>query len=749
MVRGRIISTTVILLFTYFSLSAQSVPATRPKIGLVLSGGGAKGLAHIGILKALDSAGLHIDYITGTSMGSIIGAMYASGYSADSILQIAHGIDWDMLLSNQSQMRSYTMEEKDEYGRYTIELPFVSGRFKFSSGLLEGEELWLKFSELFFHVYKITNFDSLPIPFKCIATDLSNGKAVVIDSGNIVTALRASMAIPSVFTAVDYQGKKLVDGGLIRNFPASDVKKMGADIIVGSDVAQGLKSPEKLNSPIEVLLQIAFFKEAELRPSEDSLCQVYIKHDIEKFTSASFSSSAIIIDSGINMGRRYYPYFKKIADSLNALYGGQAYVRPVIKRDSTVIIDSMQITGLRFTDESFLKNMMRLDLHQPYTEKDISKRIRMAFGTRYYNKITYQLMPLDSGHCKIILNLAENPQSFAKFSLNYNRTTGVSAVANLTTRDWLFKKTRDIVTANLGDNIKVRAEHMQLFGKKGSWKVLLLDGSYENQELTIYDNFRAAGLYQQRYSHLGAKLQTSRKRSLTFGVGAAYEWIHYHPKIPVTESLTGNDNQWNVMAFFKFNTLDKPTLPLKGIRTELSMNYVFKQSPNAFLLAEDSVKIPLDSVLNFSNHVGLHFFLEGYKTVRGRNTFSTLLQAGALFNNNQILFNDFFIGGINSVIHNQVLFAGLPEASIITPSYLTYQWGWRRSWFPSIYSIARANIGWYDFLKQDNTFQNPKWLTGYSATFGYTSPLGPIEFSVMYSDQSKKVSTYVNVGFAF
>lgn len=717
---------------------------------MVLSGGGAKGLAHIGVLKALDSAGLHIDYITGTSMGSIIGGLYASGYTADSILHIAHSIDWDVLLSNQSQMRSYTMEEKDEYGRYTLELPFVNGRFKFSSGLLEGEELWLKFSELFFPVYKITDFDSLPVPFKCIATDLSNGKAVVIDSGNLVTAIRASMAIPSVFTAVDYKDKKLVDGGLIRNFPVSDVKKMGAGYIIGSDVATGLKPPDKLTSPIEVLLQIAFFKEADLRPAEDSLCQVYIKHNIDKYTSASFQSSNAIIDSGIIMGRRFYPYFKKIVDSLDAIYGPQPPKEKIIIKDSVVIIDSMQIEGLNYTDESFLKNMMQLELHKPYTEKDITRKIRMAFGTRYYNKITYQLMPLDTaGHCFIKLFITENPQSFAKFSLHYNRTTGVSAVINLTTRDWLFKKTRDIITANIGDNIKVRGEHMELFGKKGSWKVLLLDGSFENQELTIYNNFSAEGLYQQRYAHLGARLQTSRYRSLTFGVGTNYEWIHYHPKIPAIYSLSGNDNQWNSFAFFKFNTLDKPTLPLRGIKTELSLNFVFNQKPDAYVVLENNVKVKLDSAYQFSNHLGLHFYLEGYKTVKGKNTFSSLLQAGALLNNKQVLYNDFFIGGLNNVIHSQVLFAGLPEGAVITPSYLTYQWGWRRGWFPSIYTTLRANIGWYDFLKQDNTFQNPKWLTGYSGTLGYTSPLGPIEFSVMYSDQSKKISSYVNFGFAF
>ncbi len=738
----------IVLVLVSFSLAAQSVPEKRPKIGLVLSGGGAKGLAHIGVLRALDSAGLHIDYITGTSMGSIIGGLYASGYSADSILQIAHKIDWDILLSNQSQMRSYTMEEKDEYGKYTLELPFVNGRFKFSSGLLEGEEIWLKLSELFFPVYKITDFDSLPIPFKCIATDLSNGKAVVLDSGSLVTAIRASLAIPSVFTAVDYQNKKLVDGGLIRNFPASDVKKMGADIIIGSDVASGLKAPDKLSSPIDVLLQITFFKEAELRPYQDSLCQIFIKHNMQKYTSASFLSSAAIIDSGIIMGRRFYPHFKKIADSLNAIYGVSQYATPAIKSDSSVVIDSLEITGLHYTDRSFLKNILQLELHESYTEKEISHKIRLAFGTRYYNKITYQLTPLTHGHCILTLFVTENPQSFAKFSLNYNKTVGVGAVINITTRDLLIKKSRDMLTVNLGDNLKISGEHMELFGKKGNWKVMLLNGSYQNQELTIYDDFRTTGLYKQRYAHVGIRLQTSSYRSMTFGVGTNYEWLHYTPKIPARVSLKGSNNQWKSFAYFKFNTWDRPTLPLKGIKTDLSFDLVYDQKINASLLLDDT-QLKLDSAYSFKNHTGFRFYLEGYKTMMGKNTFSTLLQAGALFNNGQVLFNDYFIGGLNKVINNQVLFAGLPEAAIITPSYLTYQWGWRRFWFTNTYTTLRANIGFYNFIQQDNTFKSPKYLTGYSGTLGYTSPLGPIEFSVMYCDQSRKVVTYLNFGFTF
>src|SRR4051812_30872905 len=153
---------------------------TRPRIGLTLSGGGAKGLAHIGILQAIDSAGINVSYVTGTSMGAIIGSLYAVGYSGDTIEKLARGIDWDQLLSNQSGLRSLFMEEKDEYGKYDIELPWVKNRFKISTGFLEGQELWLKLSELFYPINDIKDFSKFSIPFSCIATDVGTGEAVVL-----------------------------------------------------------------------------------------------------------------------------------------------------------------------------------------------------------------------------------------------------------------------------------------------------------------------------------------------------------------------------------------------------------------------------------------------------------------------------------------------------------------------------------------------------------------------------------------
>ena len=185
-----VFATGTLLLLAITAAEAQQHSA-RPKIGLTLSGGGAKGLAHIGILKAIDSAGLKIDYITGTSMGSVIGGLYAIGYSADTIEKIARTIDWDIMLSNQSSLRSVFMAEKEEYGKYVLELPWVNHKFRLPTGILEGQELWLKFSELFFPVSEIKDFSKFSIPFKCIATDVGNGEAVVMDSGEIVSSIRS------------------------------------------------------------------------------------------------------------------------------------------------------------------------------------------------------------------------------------------------------------------------------------------------------------------------------------------------------------------------------------------------------------------------------------------------------------------------------------------------------------------------------------------------------------------------------
>ncbi|HNH22218.1 MAG TPA: patatin-like phospholipase family protein, partial [Ferruginibacter sp.] len=327
-----------------FTLPARAQEKLRPKIGITLSGGGAKGLAHIGILKAIDSAGLKIDYITGTSMGAIVGALYAVGYSGNDIEKIGREIDWDQLFGNQISFQTLSMEEKEQYSRFAIELPYVNNKIKLQTGVIKGQELNLKFAELFFHVSDVRRFDQFRIPFKCMATDLETGNLVVLDTGNITTALRATMAIPSIFSAVSVGDKKLVDGGVVRNFPVKNVKEMGADIVIGSNVSMGLSAKDKIANPIDVILQMAFFKEASDFKEEKPLTDYYIYQPMEKYNMGSFTSSDAILDDGLETGRAWYPVFKKLADSLNAL-PAPAVTHTDSIRNHTVFITGYEVTG--------------------------------------------------------------------------------------------------------------------------------------------------------------------------------------------------------------------------------------------------------------------------------------------------------------------------------------------------------------------------------------------------------------------
>ena len=386
-----------ITLLSSFEITAQS---KRPTIGVTLSGGGAKGLAHIGILKAIDSAGIKVDYITGTSMGSIIGGLYAAGYSADQLEKIARKADWSEVLSNQSSLRAIVMEEKNEYSKYAIELPWVNNGFRLPSGVVEGEELWLKFSELFFPVYNIKDFSKFSIPFKCVSADIETGEAVVSDSGEIVTAVRSSMAIPSLFTAIEHNGKRLIDGGVVRNFPVRDVKEMGADFVIGSRVSTGLLPKERVNNALQILMQIVFFKEAATSTEDIKLCDIYIHMPLLDYTAASFGRSHELLEYGLEQGRILYPQLKALADSLNKIYGEQYVPKDRLPKVDSILISEIQINGLKETTKDFFEHMMGFETGKYYSSVKLGRMVRRVFGTRYYNRIVYALEPLPDGTVK-------------------------------------------------------------------------------------------------------------------------------------------------------------------------------------------------------------------------------------------------------------------------------------------------------------------------------------------------------------
>ncbi|MCB9354276.1 MAG: patatin-like phospholipase family protein [Lewinellaceae bacterium] len=729
--------------------SGAQLDAGRPGIGLTLSGGGAKGLAHIGILKAIDSAGLKIDYITGTSMGSIVGGLYALGYSADSIEKMARALDWDELLTNQISLRALIMEEKGEYGKYAIELPLLSDGFRLPTGVLESQEMWLKLQEFFAPAYNIRDFDKMPIPFRCIGTEVGTGNALVLRNGNLVTAIRASMAIPTVFTAVEVDGCALVDGGIVRNFPVSDVRDMGAGFVIGSSVSSGLLPQEKLTDAAQILMQVIFLEDGLQHSEQAELCDIYIENDLEDYTAGSFNRSDEIIDLGLAEGRRWYPVFQRLADSLDARYGKPFSLGRKMPRVDSVFISSYEIRGLRRTKESYFTKMMGFETGRYYNVARLASRVRNVFGTRYYQRVLYTLEPQDDGSARIIFDVVENAPTQAKLGLHYNTFSSISLITNLTTRNLFMPASRSLVSLALSENFRARGEHLQQFGARNQ---LALIGSlqFETFGFTTFRKFTVEGLKRQNFFKSEVRVQLSANRRFAIGTGWRYEWIKYKPSITAPLDVRGNFTLHNAIGYLSYNTLDDAVLPRKGLKMDMETGYVFGQSPRLLYYSAGEPILNPDSLgYRFDAYPRATLDIQWYAPLSEKVVFLLHHQTGLNFDYRQGVLNAFAVGGLVSQFRNQITFAGLQEATIYTPSVAALQLGVRYNVAGSLYLVASTNSLIHNFVSRQEGLPTGDFLTGHALSLNYSTPVGPIEVSAMYSDQSKKVGTYVNLGLKF
>lgn len=738
-----------LFLLCFSLVHAVAQTPQRPKIGLTLSGGGAKGLAHIGILKAIDSAGLQVDLVTGTSMGAIVGSLYAQGYSGDTILKIASKLDWNILLSNKSSLNAFIMEEKNEYGRYALELPMQAGHFSIPSGVLEAEELWMKFNELYFPVHGIRQFDQLKRPFKCIATDLATGEAVVLDKGDLISAVRSSMAIPSIFTAVTIDKKKLVDGGLVRNFPVSDVKAMGADIIIGSNVSSGLLSSEKLTSPVQILMQIAFYKEAESTKKEIELCNYYISHPLEKYTAASFPSSDSIIAIGMQMGKLYYPMFKRLADSLNAIYDPVPMVR-VPAAPSTITIRRIITDSLRYISPFFLRRMLALKEGNSYTAKQLEDGIRQAYGTRYFNRLYYQLEPVSPGVADMRLIAEENAPITAKLAINYNSFSNIMLIANMSIRDLIGKPSITSATIGISENPRVRVEHTMIFGTKKIPMASVSEVYAERQEFGQYRDYKVIGNYRQTNYFFDTRLQLAFKRRQLYAVGLHWETVALKPLSETALDVNGKNNYFQGYLRYEHNTHDRLFLPRRGVYFLLEPSVIVSNPRDIKIISNGTPILDLDSLgIKDGSFMRLRMQVQKVFPLRGRHYITVQGEAAGNLNTNQLIFHDFVIGGLQPMMRNQVSFAGIADAAVRTNSLVKAAVNWRYQFSGSVYTGLTVNAMYHSFLKKGLTENNGSFLSGYGITLGIESPVGPLEFTFMYSDQARILKNYVNLGFRF
>lgn len=738
----------VLLLATFFIIMDAPLLAqnkSRPKIGLTLSGGGAKGLAHIGLIKAIDSAGLKVDYVTGTSMGAVVGSLYAAGYSGDEILKIAEGVNWDIVLSNKPQFKSVNLLQKIDYSHYTVELPIVNGRPALNRGFLESNELWLTLSQLFYPYYKTNDFSKLQKGFQCIATDLLSGEMVVLDSGDIVKAVRASMAIPSVFTPVDFDGQALVDGGITRNFPVSNVREMGASIVIGSNVSATLTRPGKLTNPFQVLSQVAFYKESEDFKTQRPLVDFYVDYDLGNNTSASFGSSGEIIKIGLERGEELYPALKRMKDSLDAIYGVQQIKEPLNFPDS-IRITQYEVKGLTPYERITFLGLLNFSPGKYYTAAQLNAAIREAIGTRYLRTVTYTLAPLWDGTAKIQFQVTKAPSDYLRLGLHYNTATGIAIKAGWIKRGVFDPFSILSVGLALGENPSGEAKYLHYIGRKKKMAVQAELTGHATDFITYDSSFERSGFYNQSAVKADLQLLHLLDGHWAWGFGTSFEKLNYKPKISVEQRARGTTNFFNTYFLLQQNTLDAPAFPVRGRQLSFQAGVIYDQNPDFTVLQDNKIVATEDSsFFSFEPYLQTKLSYQEYIPLH-RNTLIIQLQTGVNFNSRQAFLNDFIIGGQNHAIRNQVVFAGLPDVSIFTNSAASLQLGYRVQIVNNLFVTGKANTLWYDFIDDDFRLHPSAHGMGYALTVGYNSIIGPIEASIMYSDINKRIKPYFNIG---
>ncbi len=745
-------STRILLIVSVFFTAMNFVFAQRPKVGLVLSGGGAKGISHIGILQAIDSAGLKIDFLTGTSMGSVMGSLYSVGYTGKQIEKEVNKLDWGVLLSNKPSYTDISIDEKDEYGKYSAEVGMDGLKPKIATGLIESEELWLKLNELLLPVYNIKDFSKFNIPFKCISTDLSTGNAVVHSKGEIVSAVRASMAIPSVFTAIDVDTTKLVDGGIIRNFPVSDIKEMGADIVIGVNLFPGLPDVSKLNTALDVFYQITQYRDAEDLIKEKKLCNLIIEPPVDQYSAGSFGASDDIMRIGKEIGNLYYPYFKRLADSLNKLYPTPYNPNNRLPGTQKIIIDEMEFVGIKNTSKDLL--MDKIDIHpgKSYTADQINKGFRKAYSSRYYDNVYYELIPTSEGHAKMKCIVKEALMVQAKVGLSFHTYSGAAVLANVTVRNLLLDKSRTIFKAAVGEYLRVMVQHRQAFGRKAT-DYFNFEFLSENLPWNVYEGADKAYLYNLRFTRYDVNYSHVFGTEWSLSAGINYQKNHFYPDVAANVRIDGTTNYFYSYLRTENNTTNRLYFPTSGRILSAEAGVVFDRQ--ADILAYTT---------NGEEQVDVSYLVDGkpefykaridflqFKPIHKRLTFFYNVNLGLTLHSQNFVFDGYYVGGIQPMFRQQMVFAGLNEGQINTSSSAIGLIGLQYNIAGDLFLMARANSMFYNFSTEKEFFveENMKVLNGFSLGLGYNLGVLPLEFTAMYAPEIGAIYKHIKIGFLF
>ncbi|MCF8274233.1 MAG: patatin-like phospholipase family protein [Flavobacteriaceae bacterium] len=725
---------------------SQDLKEDDVKVGLVLSGGGAKGLAHIGVLKVLDSLGVRVDYVAGTSMGAIIGSLYASGYSGNELDSIFRALDFDKLINDDLPRASKAFYERTNSERYAVTLPFEKFKIKLPSALSRGQNVYGLISKLTLNVNDIEDFSKLPIPFFCIATNAETGKEVILDKGVLAQAVMASGALPSLFQPVMINNEMLIDGGVVNNYPIDELREKGVDVIIGVDVQDGLSTREELTSAPDVLMQINNFRTINDMKTKVKKTDIYIKPNIKDFNVVSFSEGDQIIAKGAEAAI-------SCLNSLDSLVSKQIKKpNEQIKKPThdSININAIILKGNEKYSRAYILGKLKLKGNEKISYKKFNEGVNNLIATNNFDYFQYELKKAENKEeYNLITQLTETEiNTFLKLGIHYDELYKSAALINLTKKRLFLNN--DIATLDiiLGDNVRYNFEY---FIDKGFYWSIGVKSRYNqfnkniNAQFLLNDQQNVLGLnkadtqLQDQTNQI--YLQTLFRKDFALSLGLEHKRLEIKSE---TFSLNSSTDEFifektdYVSAFgnLKLDTYDNKYFPKRGLYFNGDIQtYFYASSFNTTFKNFSIVKADMGYTFSFSDKLAFNLQTSGGFKI-GDNSTKTL---------------DFALGGYgNNLINNFIPFLGYDFISLVGNSFVKASLIADYEIFKKNYITLEGNWANID----DNIFETGEWFTlpdyrGYALGYAIDTFIGPVQVKYSYSTEQRKSVWFFNVGFWF
>lgn len=759
----------ILFVFLFFGLSSLALHAQRnaptlpqgtegrPRVGLVLSGGGAKGMAHVGVLKVLEELNIPIDYIAGTSMGAIIGGLYACGYTAHELDSIICATNWSKLLKDVPDWQDLLYTNKNHY---ILQLPWnlkdeEHGSAIIPFGLLQGQHISNLLYTLTSTSYRNKNFEELNIPFFCVATNLADGQLAYIDRGNMGLAMRASMSIPGVFSPVKTDSMLLVDGGVLNNFPVDILRnKKVVDLIIGVDVGFSYGNLNRINNFTDVLEEIVFMGSKDLVLNNRELCDVYIKPSLGEFNSASFTGAASIIPRGEQAARdsAVYAKLKALSEKLASFKTEPKEKQPYLPPDD-LYISRIEYTGLKKYNRALIHQYLQVETDKIVKLADITRGIDRIYGLGKFKTVSYELKPDESNAYATVLvvHVEEAPSNIFKLGVHYDNVRLTSLLAGLEFQN--FSANNSVITIDAEvSKMPVLAADFQFTPQcrhrdNHSFRHLTLGAGVDffHFETDLYrdPNNRRNPSSNLRLNHYRAKLYTqSAWKSDILGFGAAYEYAYFDGFSK--ESVFGdvfNNQQFYPYLYFRHDNYDRCFYPSRGF----AMNF-------------DAEFPVLLGKANTGGDPASSYFLKLYWkgdfafSIGKRLSFYPGFTIGMIpYKNRSIvpIQHHFFQGGhadFGSIWNTMMpgVLLGQSSGHHLVNVRLTAQ----LMLVKNLYLSMRGAVGKADYDLQDFIHEYNNLIYGGNVGLSYNTPIGPVGLSFQTSNV-KKFNVFLHIGYWF